>query len=315
MPKQVRIPISKAVEERSRYIDFKTDFAFRHLFAKESHLDLLKDFLNAVFKGRKVIEAVKLGKTDHKGNRKIDRRTVFDIYCISNKGERFVVEMQQGNRKFFKDRILYYTANLVQEQGKSVDANWNYELPEVYFIAIIDFRLEDIEGNHYIHDVRLMDVNTNRQFYDKLGYIFVELPGFNKSEDQLITSEDNWLFCLKHMSNLKEIPLPLSNSDVFKKLFKIAEISSLNQKDMNAYQANLKIKRDNYSLMETVKETSLKIGIEKGIQQGLFEGRAEERTKVLKERKELAIEMKRDNEPIAKIIKYTKLSIEEIELL
>ncbi|MNL42956.1 PD-(D/E)XK nuclease family transposase [compost metagenome] len=78
---------------QSRYIDFKLDFSFHHFFAKEGHLDLLKDFLNGVFEGRKVIKEVRLGKTERKGNQKNNRKTVFDVYCTGDMGENFVVEI------------------------------------------------------------------------------------------------------------------------------------------------------------------------------------------------------------------------------
>ena len=70
----------------SRYIDFKLDFSFHHFFAKEGHLDLLKDFLNGLFEGRKVIKEVRLGKTERKGDQKKNRKTVFDVYCTGDKG-------------------------------------------------------------------------------------------------------------------------------------------------------------------------------------------------------------------------------------
>lgn len=302
MPKQnQQTTISKSTKNdaNSRYIDFKLDFSFRHFFAKAHHLDLLKDFLNGIFKGRKVIEQVELSKADHKGDQKASRRTVFDVYCTGDKGEKFVVEMQKGSQKYFKDRILFYTANLVQEQGRSVDPDWDYELPEVYFVAVMDFRFEDIPKSHYVHDVRLMEVNSNRQFYDKLGYIFIELPGFTKTASELETNEDKWLFCLKHMGRLNEIPVSLNNSLVFKKLFKVAEVSNLSPEDMNAYQQELKRKRDNYSHDQFILE----------------KGREEERAKAFEDKKEIARNFKNLGVSISDISKGVGLSIKEIESL
>ena len=171
-----------------RYLDPKSDFSFKHFFGKEPHKDLLKDFLNGLFNGRKVIKELAYSNIEHKGISSIYRKTVFDLYCTGDNGEKFVVEIQQAGRDFFKDRIIFYTANLIQEQGISVNAKWNYELPEVYFVAIMDFCFENSQPNHYVHDVRLLEVNTNTQFYDKLGYLFVELPKFRKSASELETS-------------------------------------------------------------------------------------------------------------------------------
>jgi predicted transposase/invertase (TIGR01784 family) len=273
----------------SRYIDFKLDFSFHHFFAKEGHLDLLRDFLNGVFEGRKVIKEVSLGKTERKGDQKDNRKTVFDVYCTGEKGENFVVEMQKGNQKHFKDRLLFYTANLVQEHGKSVKADWDYKLPEVYFVAVMDFILDDNLDGHYLHDVRLVEMRTKKQFYDKLGYIYIELPRFTKKLEQLETNEDKWLYCLKHMTEFKEIPVPLSSSPTFRKLFEVAEVSNLTPEEMNAYQKELKRKRDNYSHDQYI------------LEQG-----------ELKAKQEIALEMIAEGYLIEEIIKITKLTKEEI---
>ncbi|WP_262497607.1 Rpn family recombination-promoting nuclease/putative transposase [Pedobacter africanus] len=68
------------------------------------------------------------------------------LYCTGDNNENFIVEMQKGNQEHFKDRILFYTANLVQGHGKSVEANWDYKLPEVYklFVANFPFSMTEI---------------------------------------------------------------------------------------------------------------------------------------------------------------------------
>ncbi|ACU04038.1 Rpn family recombination-promoting nuclease/putative transposase [Pedobacter heparinus] len=237
----------------SRYINPKTDFAFKHFFGKESHKDLLIGFLNGIFKGRKIIVDLEYNQVTHQGISKEDRKNIFDLNCTGNKGERFIVEMQQAKRSFFKDRMIYYTSNLIYQQGISVNSDWNYELPEVYLVAIMDFSFDDTHPDQYEHDVRLMDVHTHAEFYKKLGYIFIEMPKFKKVETELVTNEDGWLFSLRYMNTLKEIPLSLRDKEEFIKLFNIAEVSNLDPDEMKAYQASLKIARDNYSHDETIK--------------------------------------------------------------
>ncbi|SMC44428.1 Rpn family recombination-promoting nuclease/putative transposase [Pedobacter africanus] len=287
-------------EVTSRYIDFKLDFSFHHFFAKEGHLDLLRDFLNSVFEGRKVIKQVRLGKTERKGDQKQNRKTVFDVYCTGDNNEDFIVEMQKGNQEHFKDRILFYTANLVQGHGKSVEANWDYKLPEIYFVAVMDFVLDESPNEHHIHDVLLVEMRTKKQFYDKLGYIYIELPKFTKTLDELETNEDKWLYCLRHMTEFEEIPVSLSNNSTFKKLFEVAEVTNLTPEEMDAYQRELKRKRDNYSHEQYI--------LGKGIEQGLEKG---EHKKAV----EMALKLKARKMPAEEIAELTGLSKEEIESL
>lgn len=280
----------------SRYINPKTDFAFKHFFGKETHKDLLISFLNGVFKGRKVIVDLVYNNNEHKGLHPKDRKTAFDLYCTGNDGEKFIVEMQQAKREFFKDRMIFYTSNLIYQQGKSVSPDWNYELPEIYLIAIMDFSFDHTHPSQYEHDVRLIDVNTHTEFYSKLGYIFIEMPKFKKKETELETEEDAWLFSLRYMDTLTEIPVSLRHKEEFVKLFKIAEVSNLNPDEMAAYEASLKIARDNYSHDETVRK------------EGKREGRHERDL-------EIAIKLIARNIPIEEIVEITGLSIEEIEKL
>ena len=139
-------------------------------------------------------------------------------------------------------------------------------------------------------------VRTQRQFYDKLGYIYIELPAFTKTLDELETNEDKWLYCLKHMTEFEEIPVSLSSSSTFRKLFEVAEVSNLTPDEMDAYQQELKRKRDNYSHDEYIMEQGeAKGGHKKAI--------------------EMARKMLATGEPLKKIIDYTGLTLEEIQSL
>ena len=66
----------------------------------------------------------------------------------------------------------------------------------------MDFCFDNSHPDHYVHHVRLMDVNTNTQFYDKLEYIFVELPKFKKTEAELESKGDNWFFTINNLEKL-----------------------------------------------------------------------------------------------------------------
>ena len=136
------------------------------------------------------------------------------------------------------------------------------------------------------------------QFYDKLEYIFVELPKFKKTEAELESKGDNWFFTINNLEKLNEIPLSLSKIKEFTKLFEIAQVGKLNQKDMDAYQQSLKVKRDNYSALKYATKTGLKQGLEQG-----------ETKKALK----IAAKLKSKGVSVSEIAELTDLSVSEIE--
>ncbi|WEK17464.1 MAG: Rpn family recombination-promoting nuclease/putative transposase [Candidatus Pedobacter colombiensis] len=291
--------------DSTRFIDPYSDFGFKHIFGKAPNKSFLISFLNQLLKGRKVVIDIQYNNTEYKGSGNDYRKTVFDLYCTGDKGEKFIVEMQKAKVKNFKDRSIFYTANLIQEQGVGVIADWNYQIPEIYFVAIMNFKFDDSHPDHFIHDVRLMEINTNQEFYPKLAYIFIEMPKFKKLEEELENELEEWLYILNNLKELSEIPLSLIGKGEYDKVFEIAEVGNLTPEEMNEYQQRLKIRRDNYSAMEYIKEEALERGIEIGHEKGLEKGRVEER-------KEMAFKLKAGNISLSFIAETTGLSIEEI---
>ena len=265
-----------------RYINFYTDFAFKKLFGTEMNKDLLISFLNALLQGREVVLDVNYLNTEHLGTQEYDRRAVFDVYCKNDKGEVFLVEMQKGEQQFFKDRSIYYSTFAIREQAPR--GEWNYELKGVYTIGILNFCFDkEREGNYY-HEVKLMDTATKEVFYDKLVFIYLEMPKFTKQENELESLFDKWLYVIRNLAALMERPRVLQEK-VFAHLFEAAEIAKFSRVERYEYEESLKAYRDWFCVMTTAElrgeergeERGFKKGEEKGLKEGLEKGRIEER--------------------------------------
>lgn len=257
-----------------RYVNFYTDFAFKKLFGTEMNKDLLISFLNALLQGREVVLDVNYLNTEHLGTQEYDRRAVFDVYCKNDKGEVFLVEMQKGEQQFFKDRSIYYSTFAIREQAPR--GEWNYELKGVYTIGILNFCFDkEREGNYY-HEVKLMDTATKEVFYDKLVFIYLEMPKFTKQENELESLFDKWLYVIRNLAALMERPRVLQEK-VFAHLFEAAEIAKFSKGERYEYEESLKAYRDWFSVMATAESRGEERGKEKGLKEGLEKGRIEER--------------------------------------
>ncbi|MEO1127553.1 MAG: Rpn family recombination-promoting nuclease/putative transposase, partial [Cyanobacteria bacterium J06639_16] len=124
-----------------RYINPLTDFGFKRLFGTEPNKDLLIDFLNVVLPEVHRVRDLIYRNNENIGNTFIDRKAIFDIYCESEIGEKFIVEIQKAKQNYFKDRSIYYSTFPIQEQAEKGD--WNYKLSAVYTIGILDFIFDD----------------------------------------------------------------------------------------------------------------------------------------------------------------------------
>ncbi len=291
---------------KEKYINPFTDFGFKKIFGEEINKDLLMDFLNELLKGEQHIKDLNYKKTEYLGTTAIDRKAIFDLYCENDRGEKFIVEIQKTKQRFFKDRTVYYSTFPIAEQAEQGD--WDYELKAVYTIAILDFTFEDENRDKTIvSHVQLMDTDKKNVFYDKLTFIYLQMPNFNKSEDELETRFDKWLYIFKNLPKLQSRPAKLQER-VFEKLFSIAEIAKFSPVEIDAYEDSLKVYRDLKNSLDTAKEEGRNEGRLEGKLEGKVEGRDKRTT-------EIAIVMIKNGESDENIALYTGLSKEAINEL
>ena len=264
-----------ADDTREKYINPYTDFGFKKLFGTEMNKDLLISFLNALFNNsEKEIEDVQYLNGENLGEGYGDRRSVFDVYCMTKDGSRFIVEMQKAEQEYFKDRSVYYATTPIRQQA--VKGKWDYHLENVYTIGILNFEFPKNEypADSYRHEIKLKDVEDNHVFYDKLTFVYLEMPKFNKTEDELETMFDKWMFVLQNLYRLLERPKALQDR-VFKKLFEQAEIAKYTEAERWEYEASQKEYWDNYSVVKTAERKGEIKGLQQGLQQGVQQEKIE----------------------------------------
>jgi predicted transposase/invertase (TIGR01784 family) len=259
-----------------KYIDPLTDSGFKKLFGEECNKDLLLDFLNELLyeeQGR--IVSISYLQSEKLGFAKDSRKALVDLYCENEKGEKFIVEMQKERQEFFKDRALFYSTFPIIEQAPK-RKKWNFELKAVYIIALLDFVFEEDKDDldKYRYDIKLTDIQTKKVFYDKLTFIYLEMPKFNKEIDELKTRFEKWMYVIKNIQELEDLPEKL-NETIFAKMFEEAEISQLTQKEYISYVKNVSIIRDNINCMDFAIKTAVIKAEEEARAKGMAEGKAE----------------------------------------
>jgi predicted transposase/invertase (TIGR01784 family) len=266
------------MEFTEKYINPFTDYGFKRLFGEEPSKELLLDFLNELLKqeqGR--ITHLTYLKSDQLGSSEDERKAVFDLYCENERGEKFIVELQKTKQKFFKDRTVYYSTFPIREQAKR-GSYWNFELNAVYTIAILDFVFDEdkAEKDKFRYDVKLTDIETCKVFYDKLTFIYLEMPKFSKPLSALTTHFDKWMYVLRNLNKLDRVPDELREG-IFLKLFELAEIARFSPKEAEAYEESLKSYRDLKNSLDTAREEGIIQGRQEGREEGRQEGREEGR--------------------------------------
>lgn len=280
---------------KAKYINPFTDFGFKKIFGEEASKPLLIDFLTSLLPKTNIVDLTfkdkeKLGRTEE------DRKAVYDLYCQDNNGEKIIVELQRAKQNYFKDRTIYYSSFPIQEQAER--GEWNYQLKAVYCIGILDFVFDEKEEKEVIHTFQLKNQN-NQVFYDKLKYVYLELPNFDKKENELTTRLDKWLYFIKHLEDFESIP-DIFKDDIFIQAFEKAEIAKYSEVELHNYESSLKIFRDN--------KNSFDYAVDTAYGDGKKDGKTEEKFEVAKNALKLGLSI--DN-----IIKLTGLTKQEIENL
>lgn len=266
-----------------------TDFGFKRLFGEEPNKHLLISFLNTLLPVKHQIQDLQYSKNEYQGANALDRKAIFDLNCVSTTGERFIVELQKAKQNFFKDRSVYYATFPIQEQA--VKGNWDFKLAAVYTVGILDFVFDEDVKNHdtdVVHYIQLKN-QRNQVFYDKLTFIYITLPQFKKSLNELQTIQDKWFYVFRHLSELDEIP-PVLQETVFLQLFEAAKVAKFTPSERQAYENSLKYYRDLKNVTDTARDEGREEGFEEGFEEGVEKGMQKGIQKGIEEGKTLGLQ-------------------------
>ncbi|MDR0866094.1 MAG: Rpn family recombination-promoting nuclease/putative transposase, partial [Candidatus Symbiothrix sp.] len=206
------------------------DWGFKYVFNKEENLI---HFLNLLFEGREEIKSITYLPTEQLGKTEEDRKAIFDVYCRNDRGELILLEMQNIPQVHFQDRSLFYSAFPLRNQA--IKGEWDFELKSVYVIGILNFTPQGKADEQYIERICLINECTKKQYSDKLNFINILLPKFNKTLEELSDYLDCWLYILKHSKEMETQPEEIQG-ELFDELFKDIEIKRLKGENMEAYK-------------------------------------------------------------------------------
>jgi len=266
-----------------KFIDPKTDYAFKRIFGNENKKEILISFLNAILalRGNKEIKDVTILSETQLPKIKQLKNTFLDVRCIDKRGITYIVEMQVIYTKAFEKRILYYISKA--DTGQIEKAEDYPKLNQVIFLGILDFEMFS-RKQKYLTKHLIKEDETGETCFEDLMLYFVELPKFDRDLKDLKDLQDKWIYFIKHTGSLQVIPEELKEKTI-KEAFEIAKVSSMSKEEYELYEARSMYIQDergraegNYMKgmedgLEKGKEEGLKEGLEKGIEEGKIEER------------------------------------------
>ena len=132
-----------------------------------------------------------------------------------------------------------------------------------------------------------------------LQFVFLELTNCRKALTPEATLLDNFCYALHNMEHLTDRPEELKE-EIFKCLFKTAEIATFTPEERIKYENDMTTERDIQNYISYAREKGLEEGMEKGMEKGLLEA---------------AKNMLAEGFSIDLVVKCTGLSIEQVKEL
>lgn len=274
-----------------RYINPLTDFGFKKIFGNE---DVMIAFLNDLLEPKSPIAHVLFLDKDELGLTKYERGVIYDLRCTCDDGSEVIVEMQNKGQLNFSDRIIYYLSRSISSQAERGNTEWDYKLTPVYGVFFINFHLQGFKPQS-IRTIQMKVSETGEVFNENLKAFTLELPDYRKKqESDCKTHMDYWLYNLANMETMTT-PMPFqAQRPIFSKVGNISELVNMTEQEREIYNISLDSYRTNLSVMRNERA------------EGRAEGREEKAV-------EMARAMLQDGESVEKIMRYTKLSREQIE--
>ena len=187
-----------------QFLDPTNDLAFTKIFGNEKKKHILISFLNSILRlpVHEQITDVSLLNPNQAPHLPGAKETILDVRCHDQTGAEYIVEMQVLPEEFFDKRVLYYAAKAYSQQLNKGEKY--HQLKPVIFLGILNFNFTT--DSHYLSTHCIHNIETKEHILRDFRFTFAELPKFNKTESELQTIEDKWLFFLKYAKQLTAIP-------------------------------------------------------------------------------------------------------------
>ena len=301
---------------KPRFANILFDETFKIVVGAPGNEPLLIRLIETLIPGKKIRFLERLDKENH-GLVISDKNTTFDLFCTSEAGEQFIVEMQFAEQETYRERMLFYATYPLRAQmdariraverlsGITRD-RMDYSLHPVYVLSMLNFSLPH-EGDKALEEVLVSRFSIRNDgngeiMTDALHFIYLELGrlGRKKGEEALCrTPLERLAYSLKYMHMLDERPNGFDD-DLQQMLFTATELAGMTQEQRQEYDKTMTTKIDIIEQQETARKRGLEEGMEKGRLEGLLD---------------VAGKMRAEGLPAELICRITGLSAEQLKAL
>ena len=243
-----------------KFVDPKTDIAFKKIFGNDAHKSILIEFLNEMLELEYPIESVEILNSYQPPKFEGMKNTSLDVKAKDSSEREFIVEMQVAKEAWFLQRAMFYSSKAYSQQ-LSIGENY-HKLKPVIFLGILNFDAFSNSTNHFSRHLIINRENHQHDLKD-LEWNFIELKKFKKAEQELVTVADKWIYFIQQAITLDHIP-ENANTAALKLAYEIAEQHQWTAEELAIYDAQEMEIHRSQNVIETARMEALAEGIEQG---------------------------------------------------
>ncbi len=252
------------------FINPKTDFAFKKIFGSKKSTDILISFLNGIlYQGENTIVNLDILDPYQAPRVKGLKDTYLDIKAVLENGQTVIIEMQVLNTLGFEKRVLYNASKAYSTQ-LSVGEDYSLLNP-IIAVTIVDFEIFS-NASKVISSYAFREKDEFTTYSEDIELVFVELPKFKKSLEELETLSDKWLYFLRYANKMQTVPTLMAEVEAIGHAFQVAEQSKLSRKEMDALEKREMFLHDNRNAILYAEQKAELKGREEGELKGREEG-------------------------------------------
>lgn len=240
--------------ENGRFISILSDYGFKATFGNEADTTFLKKALQALIDSPVPIKSVEFVKNDISAITIDSRSGIYDVACVDENDNHFIVEMQLSEYPEFIQRMKFYALHRFNTLVKKGEYKFE-NLPKIYCIGILAKSIFSQIADY--HNIAILRNAKNETIDDQMTFVTVELDKFKKQENEVITDLDKLIYTMQNLHKVTETSQfpAFWNEDWLKKAISEVDTRNMTSEQKLAFEmtisANaLAVKNENKKIKE-----------------------------------------------------------------
>lgn len=263
-------------QEPGLYINPMTDYGFKRIFGDEK---VTAAFLNDLLEPQSRIQKVIFLNKEEQAENEDGKGVVYDIRCQLEDGSEIIIEMQNREQMFFRDRIMYYLSRSITPQGHKgrkensdkldkegnpIKEPWDFKLKPVYGVFFLNFTIDGLQPC-MLRTVQMRVAETGEVFNDKVRAYTIEMPLIEGKSPQDCNRKIEWwvynIFNMEHMTTQLQFT---DRQPAFARMGELANYANMTFEQQQSYMRSL----DTWRTVIAADKFTFTKGFEKGRAEG-----------------------------------------------